>query len=118
MQASEAEEERRAGGDERCMALSAWSLVHGLAMLALDGQLSEATPAAAEELTLAATDLMMFGMAASHRRRAAPTPHRRSIAPPPSATYRATTFSAFARRSRSSCCSDANRLRSASSTSM
>ena len=50
-------------GDAGTMALSAWSLVHGLAMLALDGQLSGAQPKAAEEQTLAATDLLMFGMA-------------------------------------------------------
>ncbi len=50
-------------GDPGTMALSAWSLVHGVAMLALDGQPSVAQPKAAEELTLEATDLMMFGMA-------------------------------------------------------
>ena len=50
-------------GDAGTMALSAWSLVHGLAMLALDGQLPGPAPRAADEATLAATDLMMFGMA-------------------------------------------------------
>jgi hypothetical protein len=47
-----------------------------------------------------------------------PSAQRRSAVPPPSATYSETRFSALARRSRSSACSDANRLRSASSTSM
>src|SRR5215207_7187425 len=50
-------------GDASKMALSAWSLVHGLAMLALDGELAGPPLRAADEATLAATDLMMFGMA-------------------------------------------------------
>jgi AcrR family transcriptional regulator len=52
-------------GDSYSMALSAWSLVHGLAMLAIDGQLSGKVGGApsAEELTLTATELLMFGMA-------------------------------------------------------
>src|SRR5688572_9210328 len=47
-------------GDSHSMAMTAWALVHGLVMLALDGQLSgaQATP---EELTLSATELLMFG---------------------------------------------------------
>jgi AcrR family transcriptional regulator len=51
-------------GDAGTMALSSWSLVHGLAMLALDGQLAGTSAKSAEELTLAATELLMFGMAA------------------------------------------------------
>src|SRR6476660_6698720 len=42
---------------------------------------------------------------------------RRSITPPPSEMYNATRFSALVRRRRSSCCSDAKRVRWASSTS-
>ncbi|HJU64516.1 MAG TPA: TetR/AcrR family transcriptional regulator [Gemmatimonadaceae bacterium] len=49
-------------GDTHSMALTAWALVHGLVMLALDGQLSgkQASP---EQLTITATELLMFGMA-------------------------------------------------------
>jgi len=50
-------------GDSHSMALTAWALVHGLAMLALDGQLFGKQGKTPEELTLVATDLMMFGMA-------------------------------------------------------
>src|SRR5215210_6276799 len=50
-------------GDPGIIALSAWSLVHGLAMLALDGQLSGPQMSSAESLTLEATELLMFGMA-------------------------------------------------------
>lgn len=50
-------------GDASTMALTAWSLVHGLALLALDGQLSAGRMTSAETLTLAATELLMFGMA-------------------------------------------------------
>jgi hypothetical protein len=57
-----------------------------------------------------------FGTRRERRRSAAP--QRPSIAPPPSATYSATRFSAFARRSRNSACSEEKRFRSASSTSM
>ena len=53
-------------GDPHSMALTAWSLVHGLVMLVLDGQLSGKTAPSAEKLTLTATELLMFGMAA-HR---------------------------------------------------
>jgi len=56
-------------GDASTMALSAWSLVHGLAMLALDGQLSGAQMPSADELTLEATELLMFGMATPARTR-------------------------------------------------
>jgi AcrR family transcriptional regulator len=54
-------------GDVGTMALSAWSLVHGLAMLALDGQLSDRKDPSAEALTLGATELLMFGMASQAR---------------------------------------------------
>jgi hypothetical protein len=50
-------------GDAFGMALTAWSLVHGLVMLILDGQLSGKSAPSAEELTLRATELLMFGMA-------------------------------------------------------
>jgi AcrR family transcriptional regulator len=50
-------------GDPGIIALSAWSLVHGLAMLALDGQLSGRQMPSAEALTMQATELLMFGMA-------------------------------------------------------
>jgi len=56
-------------GDASTMALSAWSLVHGLAMLALDGQLSGAQMPSADELTLEATELLMFGLATPARTR-------------------------------------------------
>jgi AcrR family transcriptional regulator len=55
------------GGDPATMALSAWALVHGVAMLALDGQVARAGAASPEELALAATELMMFGMAPGAR---------------------------------------------------
>jgi len=51
-------------GDASAMAMSAWALVHGLAMLALDGQVARARETTPEELVLTATELMMFGMAA------------------------------------------------------
>jgi AcrR family transcriptional regulator len=50
-------------GDSYSMALTSWALVHGLVMLALDGQLSGARAPSPEELTLTATELLMFGMA-------------------------------------------------------
>ena len=52
-------------GDPAGMALAAWALVHGLAMLILDGQ-RPATPASAvEKMVRDATSLMMFGMSAA-----------------------------------------------------
>ena len=51
-------------GDPRVMALSAWALVHGLAMLTIDGQVSRAADLTPEELATSATELMMFGMSA------------------------------------------------------
>ena len=50
-------------GDPHAMALTAWALVHGLAMLAIDGQVRGQGAPSPEELTLTATELMMFGMA-------------------------------------------------------
>lgn len=50
-------------GDTRTIALTAWALVHGLVMLALDGQVSGPDGASPVELTRAATELLMFGMA-------------------------------------------------------
>jgi len=54
-------------GDASLMALSAWALMHGLVMLTLDGQVARAGQVAPEELALAATNLMMFGMDAGGR---------------------------------------------------
>lgn len=51
-------------GDVHAMALSAWALVHGLAMLAIDGRHVEGDVAALERLGRTATELLMFGMAA------------------------------------------------------
>jgi hypothetical protein len=56
-------------GDTRAIALTAWALVHGLVMLALDGQVSGAEGASPEELTRTATELLMFGMAGEGRPR-------------------------------------------------
>jgi AcrR family transcriptional regulator len=50
-------------GDPQAMALTAWALVHGLVMLALDGQVRGKGAPSTEELTLIATNLLMFGMA-------------------------------------------------------
>ena len=50
-------------GDARAIALAAWALVHGLVMLALDGQVSGAEAKSPDELTRTATGLLMFGMA-------------------------------------------------------
>lgn len=50
-------------GDSHAMALTAWALVHGLVMLALDGQLSRKHAPSPEDLTRTATELLMFGMA-------------------------------------------------------
>jgi AcrR family transcriptional regulator len=49
-------------GDPSALALSAWALMHGLAMLTLDGQVARAGAMPTEELALTATNLMMFGM--------------------------------------------------------
>ena len=50
-------------GDPGVMAVSAWALVHGLAMLIVDRQVAGMAAPSVTELALAATDLMMFGMA-------------------------------------------------------
>lgn len=50
-------------GDPQAMALTAWAMVHGLVMLALDGQVRGKGAPSTEELTLIATNLLMFGMA-------------------------------------------------------
>jgi AcrR family transcriptional regulator len=50
-------------GDPHAMALTAWALVHGLAMLILDGQVGARGRASHAELTREATELLMFGMA-------------------------------------------------------
>ena len=50
-------------GDPQAMAIAAWSLVHGLAMLVLDGQVTGRSAPDPIDLTLEATELMMFGMA-------------------------------------------------------
>jgi AcrR family transcriptional regulator len=49
-------------GDASAMALSAWALMHGVAMLTLDGQVARAGEMPPEELAVTATNLMMFGM--------------------------------------------------------
>ena len=51
-------------GDPAAIALSAWALVHGLAMLTLDGQVQRVGAPPPEELAITATNLMMSGMAA------------------------------------------------------
>jgi AcrR family transcriptional regulator len=50
-------------GDVGAMALTSWALVHGLVMLALDGQLAGTTAPMPEALARTATELLMFGMA-------------------------------------------------------
>lgn len=50
-------------GDPQAMAYTAWALVHGLVMLAIDGQVRGKGAPSPEELTLTATELLMFGMA-------------------------------------------------------
>lgn len=51
-------------GDPGAMALAAWALVHGLAMLILDGQRPATPSSAVEKMVRDATSLMMFGMSA------------------------------------------------------
>ncbi len=50
-------------GDPQTMALTCWALVHGLVMLALDGQLAGRGAPSPDDLTTRATELLMFGMA-------------------------------------------------------
>ncbi len=49
-------------GDATVMAMSAWSLMHGVSMLVLDGRLPFESSTNAESFALQATELMMFGM--------------------------------------------------------
>ena len=60
------EQLQRAGivkpGDTRVITFAAWSLVHGYALLLLDGQVVASEPEA-EALAGAITELLMFGMA-------------------------------------------------------
>jgi AcrR family transcriptional regulator len=50
-------------GDSDQLALTCWALVHGLVMLALDGQLHGNEALTPESLTLTATEALMFGLA-------------------------------------------------------
>ena len=67
-------------GDVHAMALSAWALVHGLAMLALDGRAAEGDAAALERLGRTATELLMFGMAAPAA--SVPSPSKKPVRRP------------------------------------
>ncbi len=51
-------------GDPQALAVAAWSIVHGLAALLVDGKLKDhaASPAAAERLARTVTDLFMQGL--------------------------------------------------------
>jgi AcrR family transcriptional regulator len=50
-------------GDPLAMAYTTWALVHGLVMLAIDGQVRGKGAPSTQQLTLTATELLMFGMA-------------------------------------------------------
>ena len=52
-------------GDAQTLAVAAWSIVHGLAALLIDGKLKSyaGSPAAAEQLAHTVTDLFMQGLA-------------------------------------------------------
>lgn len=52
-------------GDAQVLAVAAWSIVHGLAALLVDGKLKShaGSPAAAEQLARTVTDLFMQGLA-------------------------------------------------------
>lgn len=50
-------------GDPKQLALAAWSLVHGLAMLLMDGQISEINPQSVMPLSAAVTQLLIEGIA-------------------------------------------------------
>ena len=50
-------------GDAGHLALTCWALVHGLVMLALDGQLTGSETPTPEALTITATEALMFGLA-------------------------------------------------------
>ena len=51
-------------GDPQALAVAAWSIVHGLAALLVDGKLKDhaASPAAAKRLARTVTDLFMLGL--------------------------------------------------------
>lgn len=49
-------------GDAMMIATATWSLLHGLVMLSLDGQIAEGAPSL-DALVHEATEIMMFGMA-------------------------------------------------------
>jgi hypothetical protein len=51
-------------GDSSVMAFAAWSLVHGVVMLTLDGQGTRTRHRSPEELVKEATSLLMIGMKA------------------------------------------------------
>ena len=61
----------RGGDDTLLMARHVWALVHGIAMLAVDGQLRE--PGAVEALMLYAFERLRIGIAADARSQAAPS---------------------------------------------
>jgi AcrR family transcriptional regulator len=50
-------------GDPGTLALTGWAMVHGLVMLALDGQLNGPEAPTPDALTLVATESLMFGLA-------------------------------------------------------
>ncbi len=52
-------------GDPEAFAVAAWSIVHGLAALLVDGKLKDRarTPAEAERLAHTITDCVMLGLA-------------------------------------------------------
>ncbi len=54
-------------GDPGVMSITAWATLHGLVMLALDGQAS-ITGHSVDSLVKAATDLLLVGMGAQRRR--------------------------------------------------
>lgn len=59
------EAEEVQGGDAQTLAVAAWSIVHGLASLLVDGKLKNyaGSPAAAEQLAQTVTGIFMQGMA-------------------------------------------------------
>jgi AcrR family transcriptional regulator len=59
------EVEQVRGGDAQTLAVAAWSIVHGLAALLVDGKLKNhaRSPAAAEQLAQTVTGIFMHGMA-------------------------------------------------------
>jgi AcrR family transcriptional regulator len=66
-------------GDPRALALPAWSMIHGLSMLFVDGQLPallEGDPAGVDSLANAVADVLLRGLATARPSRA--KPRRRS----------------------------------------